>query len=165
MITCKIPSAILVVAKNDLHRPHPFAFERVGYFLAGLANAADGPLILVREYMPVADDDYLPDPAVGAMMGPGAIRKAQERALFAGDAIFHVHSHGGHGLPGYSDVDLSEYPKFVPDFLKVAKKRLHGAILLSNDRAVGLVWRAGGVPQAIDRFVTIGKHVQFWSAA
>lgn len=164
MTTCKIPAALLATANADLQRPHPFAFERVGYFLAGLAHSSNGPLILVRDYMSVDDADYVPDPSVGAMMGPAAIRKAQERALFAGDAIFHVHSHGGRGLPRYSDVDLEEYPKFIPDFLKVARERLHGAIVLSNDQAIGLVWRHNQAPHAIDRFVTVGEHLTFWSA-
>lgn len=164
MLSCKIPVTLLAQAKADLHRSHPFAYERVGYFLAGLAHGSRGPLILVRDYMPVADEDYVPDPNVGAMMGPGAIRKAQERALFGGDAIFHVHSHGGRGLPGYSDVDLAEYPKFLPDFLKVARQRLHGAIVLSNDQAIGLVWRHGRAPETIHRFVTVGEHLKFWSA-
>jgi hypothetical protein len=114
--------------------------------------------------MQVDDANYIPDPSVGAMMGPGAIRKAQERALFAGDAIFHVHSHGGRGLPGYSDIDLAEYPKFVPDFIKVARNRLHGAIVLSHDQAIGLVWHNCRAPEPIERFVTVGEHLSFWSA-
>lgn len=166
MATCRIPAAILDAAKLDLERPHAFAAERVGFFVAGLATSASGPLILVRGYLPVADEDYVQDRGVGAMMGPAAIRKAQERALFAGDAIFHVHSHGGCGLPGYSSVDLAEYPKFVPDFNKVAAHRLHGAVLLSHDRAIGMYWQSRhSLPRPIDRFNIVGAPFSTWRAA
>src|SRR5438477_12577159 len=114
----KITTALLASLRADLGRPHAFAYERVGFVLAGVAQSAAGVLILAQEYQPVADEDYLPDDSVGAMMGPEAIRKAMEWALMKKVSIFHVHSHGGRGLPGFSAVDARESAKFVPDFLK-----------------------------------------------
>lgn len=159
----KISRRLLAEIRGDLRRVHPFAHERVGFIVAGLASYMDGVLVLARAYRPVDDGDYLRDRSVGAMMGPDAIRKAQEWALFKGEAIFHVHSHGGSGLPGFSGVDIRENIKFVPDFLKVAPQNIHGAIVLSNDAAAGQFWRSrNGSAEAIDGFVEVGSPLRQW---
>lgn len=141
-IRFKITTRLLETVRNDLRRPHEFAGERVGFILAGMARTATAVLVIAHKYRPVADEDYLPDRSVGAMIGPDAIRKAMEWALFEGVAVFHVHSHGGIGAPAFSGIDRRESAKFVPDFVKVGPQLLHGAIVLSNDAAAGSCWLA-----------------------
>ena len=162
----KITSALLTEIRSDLRRPHPFAHERVGFITAGLSAGASGLLVLAREYRPVADDEYLDDPTVGAMMGPDAIRNALQWALQDGIAIFHVHTHGGHGIPSFSGIDLRENAKFVPDFFKVAPQCAHGAIVLSDTAAHGLIWVARSRPNHyITSFVEVGVPLRKWSSA
>lgn len=159
----KIRSELLDRVRLDLRRRHRFAHERVGFITAGLATFAGGAMAMARDYRPVEDGDYVDAPGVGAMMAPDAIRKAQERALFARDAIFHVHSHGGLGVPAFSGVDLRENAKFVPDFLKVAPHALHGAIVLSDDAALGQCWLArGGGPVPLSDFTVVGPATRTW---
>ena len=159
----KIPSALLNMIRVDLCRRHRFAYERVGFILAGLAKSADGVLVLAQAYQPVADHDYLPDPSVGAMMGPEAIRKAMEFALMKRVAIFHVHSHGGVGIPNFSGVDLRENAKFVPDFLKVAPQNIHGAVVLSDTAAAGQFWATRShKSEPISSFVEVGRPILKW---
>lgn len=158
---------MLKVVRDDLERQHPFAAERVGFFLCRAGRLTDdGLLILAAAYKPVADDDYLPDDSVGAMMGPAAIRKAMQCAYAAGAediSLFHVHMHGHSGLPGFSRVDVDEGKKFVPDFFNVAPLMPHGIIVLSHDRAVGLCWRGQSRdPTLIDRFAQVGAPMRMW---
>jgi hypothetical protein len=161
----KITTSLLSAMRADLCRPHEFAYERVGFILGGAARCASGSVVLAREYRPVADDDYLPDESVGAMMGPGAIRKAMEWALMNHVSIFHVHSHGGRGVPRFSAVDARESAKFVPDFLKVAPELIHGAIVLSDDAAVGRCWVSGNAgAQDVNEFVEVGMPLRKWGA-
>ena len=162
----KITTVLLTAIRADLRRPHPFARERVGFISAGLSAVGDGLLVLAREYRSVPDDDYLNDPTVGAMMGPGAIRNALQWALQDGLALFHVHTHGGDGIPGFSGIDLRENAKFVPDFFKVAPQCAHGAIVLSDTAAHGLIWF--GRTQAnhlITSFVEVGAPLRKWISA
>ena len=162
----KITTALLASIRTDLRRPHPFAHERVGFISAGLAAVVDGLLVLAREYRPVADDEYLDDPTVGAMMGPDAIRNALQWALQDGVALFHVHTHGGRGIPGFSKIDLRENAKFVPDFFKVAPQCAHGAIVLSDTAAQGLVWFGRSHPnQSITSFIEVGIPLRKWNTA
>src|SRR5690606_33084922 len=63
-IRFKITASLLAAIRADLRRPHAFAHERVGFISAGLAAAHDDLITLAREYRPVRDEDYLPDPSV-----------------------------------------------------------------------------------------------------
>lgn len=162
----KIPRTLLQRIRTDLERPHRFAAERVGFIAAGLVERQDGIAVLAQSYEPVADEGYLDDRSVGAMMGPEAIRKALQKALKERVGVFHVHSHCGRGIPGFSGVDVREHDRFVPNFFGVAGGRAHGAIVLSHDAAAGRLWTgasARGTP--IDRFVEIGSYLRTWGIA
>lgn len=160
----KITRRLLDEIQADLARRHAFAHERVGFISAGLAAVANDVLILARGYRAVADGDYMRDTSVGAMMGPGAIRKALQWALKDGVAIFHVHTHGGTGAPGFSGIDVREHAKFMPNFFQVAPQCAHGALVLSNDRAFGHVWfDEEKAYRPIDGFTVVGAPVSTWS--
>lgn len=162
-VTFKITRRLLDEIRRDLARPHPFAHERVGFIAASLSSADDRLWVLARSYRPVADEDYLPDPSVGAMMGPEAIRKAMQWSLTEAIALFHVHTHGGRGRPGFSGIDLREQAKFVPTFFQTARKCPHGALVLSDNLASGNIWLVPGKPgEPIDRFVEMGAHIHKW---
>ena len=78
----------------DLQRPHPFAYERVGWITAGVSRVGTGSLmVLAQAYHPVADCDYVEDRSVGAMMGSAAIRTALERSYRDHTTTLHVHMH------------------------------------------------------------------------
>lgn len=165
-IRFKITTGLLGIVRADLRRLHPFAHERVGFIAAGLAAAHDELLILARDYRPLQDDEYLADPSVGAMMSADAIRRARQWAMDDRAAMFHVHTHGGRGLPGFSGVDIRENAKFVPNFVSVAPHAVHGAIVLSDTAAFGQVWLGRASPQPfIARFGEIGMPLRQWSTA
>jgi hypothetical protein len=163
-IVFKVPRTLLEDVRADLRRPHAFAAERVGFLSAGMALAGGGTvLILARSYRPLDDEDYLADPTVGAMMGPNAIRKAMQWAITDRVGIFHTHSHGGAGLPGFSDIDLREQAKFMPSFLNAASQYIHGALVLSQDSARGQVWLSrAGTQTFINQFVEVGEPLRKW---
>jgi hypothetical protein len=165
-IRFKITSALLATIRIDLRRPHAFARERIGFIGAGLAAARDELLILAREYRPVRDDEYLRDPSVGAMIGDQAIRRARQWAMDERVAIFHVHTHGGRGIPGFSGIDVRENARFVPNFVSVTPMCVHGAIVLSDTAAYGQVWLGRTSLQPfIAAFSEVGMPIRTWRAA
>lgn len=162
----KITKVLLTGIRADLRRPHAFAHERVGFIAAGLAAAHDDLLILAQEYRPVLDEEYLPDPSVGAMMSAEAIRRARQWAMNDRAAIFHVHTHGGRGVPGFSGIDRRENAKFIPNFVSVAPHAVHGAIVLSDTAAFGQVWLGRDAQQPfVARFTEVGMPFHTWRAA
>jgi hypothetical protein len=137
----RIQNVLLDHIRLDLHRPHRFAYERVGFLTAGAATVSDDELLLVaRDYKPVADEDYVPDPTVGVKIGPEAMRKAAQFAYRARSTLLHVHSHGGRGRPDFSGVDLRSGAEFVPGFFHSVARMPHGMLVLSDDSATGLLW-------------------------
>ncbi|MGH9451206.1 MAG: hypothetical protein ACRD11_11815 [Terriglobia bacterium] len=82
-----------------------------------------------------------------------------------GVAIFHAHTHGGCGGPRFSDVDLREQAKFVPNFFQIAPQCPHGALVLSEKSAYGHIWLDGDKPyEVITSFVEVGAPLNTWSA-
>ncbi|MHB8562407.1 MAG: hypothetical protein ACYDDA_00405 [Acidiferrobacteraceae bacterium] len=137
----KLTRDLVNEVRRDLARPHPFAAERVGFISCRVGRLSpSGVIVLAHNYYPVADDDYMDDPTVAAMMGPGAIRHALEHAYNTGSSMFHVHQHEHRGPPAFSRIDTREARKFVPDFWHVQPKMPHGAIVLSLNAATGLCW-------------------------
>lgn len=136
----KITKPLLDAIFRDLIRPHPFAAERVGFVSCKPAFSPCGLLILAENYHPVAEEDYLRDWHVGAMMGPTAIRKALQLAYSHENSMFHVHLHNHDGVPSFSETDFRESNIFVPDFFNVQLKLPHGALILSKDSAVARCW-------------------------
>ena len=166
MIRFKITSALRDQIIADLHRSHPFAFERVGFVGAGLSIDGDCCTVLAHSYRPVEDNDYVDDKSVGAMMGPDAMFKAMAWAHEESVGLFHIHSHGGAGIPGFSGVDIRESDKFVPDFFKARPERPHGTIVLSNTHAFGRIWLSRQAPaQRIDEFHIVGPCTRKWKTS
>jgi hypothetical protein len=161
-VVFKISRELLEIVRRDLARPHDFAWERVG-FLAGRPGAL-GPnkvVILAQSYHPVANEDYVEDNSVGAMMGSAAIRKGLQYAYANQVSMFHIHQHEHFGAPRFSPIDIRESAIFVPDFWHVCPSYTHGAIVLSKDLAVGLCWYPGilnSIP--IREFVVVGAPME-----
>lgn len=152
----------MVRVRSDLLRRHPFAHERVGFITVRAAQGRERLVLLANEYYPVADEDYLRDPSVGAMIGQEALRKALEIALLNPVGVFHVHMHD---LPSrrrlwFSPVDLREQAKFVPDFFKVRRDMPHGAVVLSPHSAAGRAWIAPSEVVNIAEFNETGERLR-----
>lgn len=160
-ITFKISQGLFTEIHRDLSRPHEFATERVGFIACGAsAFGADGLLFLGETYHPVADQHYIDDSRVGAMMNSDAIRSALEIAYNRNVTMFHVHRHEHYGKPRFSRVDRQESARFVPDFFKARPSLPHGVLVLSHDSVAGLCWLARGKhPVEIQEFVVVGPQV------
>ena len=104
------------------------------------ALRAGAIVLLGLDLHPVLDEDYERDDSVGAMLGPGAFRRILQVAYNNPVSMLHVHRHEHHGKPWFSNFDLSEARKYVPDFWKVRGGYPHGILVLSHDSAAGLIW-------------------------
>jgi hypothetical protein len=148
--------------RADLRRPHPFAYERVGFIGASAAWGKDLLVLLADSYHPVADEDYVDDQTVGAMMGSEAIRKALEIALLARSPVgmFHVHLHDFPGAPRFSRIDLREQERFIPDFFSARSDVPHGALVLSPTSITGRAWLSRDSVVPIAEFNELGNRLR-----
>jgi hypothetical protein len=154
----KITAQLFEETKTLLERPHRFAYERVAFLRCRVGLIDRGIVILSHSRHDVEDDDYVDDQSVGAMMGPGAIRKALQSAYNEQASMFHVHLHSHRGRPHFSHVDERESARFVPDFWNVQPDLPHGAVVLSDDSACGKCWIPGSaIPVEIAQFSVVGE--------
>jgi hypothetical protein len=153
----RINQAIINDIRSDLARPHPYAYERVGFLFCRQGLLDNGLLALATSYESVPDNHYIDDPAIGAKISTYAIRNAMQRVMDTGCGAFHVHIHEHHGRPNFSIVDERNLLSLIPSFQKVGVKSVHGAVLLSLDEILGLLWMPGvDRPIYADRITVVG---------
>jgi hypothetical protein len=159
-ILFKATDDFMVRVRKDLSRAHSFADERVGFIAVRATMAAEQLVLLVQDYYPVADEDYIRDPSIGAMISQEAFRRMLEIALLNQVGIFHVHQHLFPGRLWFSSIDLREQVRFVPDFFKVRPNMPHGALVLSSHAAAGRVWLAPDKIEPIREFNIVGPQIK-----
>jgi hypothetical protein len=159
----KLTRSLFTRALCDLRRPHPFAAERVGFFSCRVGSLKpSGWIVLAEDFHPIADEDYIEDHTVGAMMSADAIRKAMQVAMSNRCCMFHVHIHEHRGKPRFSAIDLSESAKFVPDFWHVCPQLVHGAIVVSANSMAGRCWHPHSrIPVPFSDFSVVGSPMWF----
>lgn len=142
-VMIKLTDRLYSSIRQDLARPHPFAFERVGFVLGRLTDGESSKILLLTSYHPVPDDQYVDDRGVGARIGPKSITwamQAAHRGRLTGEGVFHVHAHAHQGEPTMSETDARELPELIPGLQAVNRGTAHGIIILSDDHGAGWVW-------------------------
>jgi hypothetical protein len=155
--------------RTDLARPHPFAYERMGFVFAKLGNrSAPEPLVLLTRYRPVADEEYLDDDAPGAHIRGEAIRSVMQEVLDGrarSEGAFHVHLHKHRGETGLSPIDREGLPPIVRSFLSVGKEAPHGLLVFSKDHGSAWIWLPGQKePVHAPRVVVVGAPLEVFEA-
>lgn len=139
----RIPRRLYDATIDELLRPHPFALERVGFFVGRQGRAGTTTLMLLSGFASVEDSAYVDDPEVGARIGADAIRTALQLGLSNQAGVFHVHSHDHFGMPGFSRTDLANADEFIRPFRTLVPNQPHGMVVLSRDAAHALAWMPG----------------------
>jgi hypothetical protein len=134
-LTLRIPQSVLCVARQDLARSHPFAYERIGFFRCRPTVRSD--LIVITGYDAVPDEQYIENSGAGACIGRMAIQTAMQRILTHKVGQIHVHQHGHRGVPSPSSTDSANQPRLVSSFRNLGPQLPHGFIILSNTHAWG----------------------------
>ncbi|MEW5743173.1 MAG: hypothetical protein AB1938_29935 [Myxococcota bacterium] len=154
----RIAAGMLADVRKELHRPHAFAYERVGFILC----RGDTQLLVAYDYVPLHDDEYELAPGVGAQYSTAAITRMLRLAREQQACVFNVHKHWGVGLPSFSDVDLQSLTGVMPAFFGVARGP-HGAVVLNEECAAGLIWTsAGRAPAPLSRVTEVGAPLRMW---
>jgi hypothetical protein len=132
-ITIRISRHLDSEIRNDLIRPHQFAFERIG-FVSGVHSKLekDEYLIILKKYYPIDEVDYIKDHSVGARINGNAIRKIMQHILDNHEGMFHIHMHPFNVPPGMSRTDSREIPPVLESLRNVDKSVMNGCIILSN---------------------------------
>jgi hypothetical protein len=159
-LTLRIPKYVLEQARQDLARPHSFAFERVGFFRC--RPTIQPKLVVISGYDAVPDGEYMFDSTAGACIGATAIQSALQRILTHGSGQVHVHWHEHDGPTGPSRTDLRDQPRLVQSFQNVDETLPHGIVILSNTHAWGVLLLPGTKRfQEIKKISVVSGGIEF----
>lgn len=157
-IQLKIPRQLYSLMLADLARPHPYAYERIGFCRVRLGNrGGTTELLLVTDYWPVEDDQYIPDEFSGARINNLAIRTALQTSISSDEGIFHVHMHDFPGIPRFSRMDLEEIPRIIESLTHANPAMPHGMLVLGHEEAAAKAIMPGGTLQSVDRITVVGQ--------
>ena len=148
---------------KDLSREHDFAIERVGFVIGKSKELIENKeLVIITEYIPVDDDHYLNDHAVGARINSSAIRGAMQIAMDRKCSIFHIHMHYGIGTPSFSTTDLKELPGIAESLINANPNNVHGVILLNKDGINGFVkMKPSKGKVSLEKLVRVGYPMSY----
>lgn len=157
----KIIKSVYDGMRADLNRPHPFAYERVGFIFAKKDTTDKNTILLIAtDYYPIPDTQYIDDSNVGAKINSAAIRSVMERAYSTHECILHVHQHEHLGPPRFSKVDRIGYNQMIPSFHNLGGSSVHGALIFSMDNAAGLIWTSKeNAPCHVNKLSIVGYPI------
>lgn len=155
----RITKPMLDEIREDLTRPHPVAYERIGFIYVRLGTVNNGRLLLATDYKPVRDEHYIKPAAgdfAGAVINRYAITEVMQGSLSTGHGVFHVHMHdfGTKGI--FSGTDLASLNELMPSFYSVSRDTLHGAVLLTRKNITGLYWSQGESAKKLSHISEVG---------
>jgi hypothetical protein len=163
MIILRITEATMYQIRTDLVRPHPFAYERIGFLYLRQGLYDNGILLIATTYESVPDDQYIYDPSVGARINSDAIRNTMQRIMDTGESALHIHMHEHAGPPAFSPTDKEDLGHLIQSFRKVGIDVAHGAAILSDNDISAVVWIPKSErPTLLDKISIIGFPTIFY---
>jgi len=165
MIHVKITKPTYDRMRADLIRPHPFAYERVGFIFARKDTTEDSITLFATDYHAIPDTQYIDDPDVGARINSAALRSVMERAYSTKECILHVHLHDHSVAPRFSKVDRIGYNQMIPSFHNLGGSAVHGAMIFSINNAAGLIWMSkADLPVPVNKLSIVGYPLEIQKA-
>lgn len=136
--------------------------EHGAALLAAPQYGADGGLtLLVRELIPVGDQDFPPGRHGYRQTAPLFIAQHAGRAGELGLAYLSVHNHpGARDRVGFSHDDLAAHARLFPHLLDLTAGAPVGGLVLGTHSAAGEIWMPGAAPAALDALRVIGPQLQ-----
>lgn len=127
---------LLNEAAKDLSRPHPFAFERVGYLLGEIKDE----ILILNEWMSFEDFYYEENEEVGARIGFEGMTLLIKKVFNSKKHFFHTHLHEFQAIPSFSGVDMRSLLEVTPSLFDFSGTGPHGAFLIGRESSKLIFW-------------------------
>lgn len=137
--------------------------ERAAYLICGVGMGGGETRLLVRDLLPVPDDDVLAASAVHMSIPSHSFMRALKTADRASQSFVFVHSHPI-GVPRHSEQDDREEQKlFRTAHMRVGAERPHASVVVSPEAPLhGRVWLRDGSTLPLDRIRVVGNRFRFF---
>ena len=138
--------------------------EMVAFCLVSHIKHGNRTVLLVRDILTLADEDYLDDSKHGAAWRGAAMLPVIERAMGEGLGIVLVHAHDAPERAGLSRDDVQSARRLVPMFRARVPGRPHASLVLARGTAAAYVALPGREPAMAERVSVrwMGKALVDW---
>lgn len=134
--------------------------EGAAYLLCGRSITDDETRLLVRDVVPVRDEDYLVREWDRMSIRSESYVPVAKRAMSRDDSVIFVHSHPT-GVDDFSPQDNREEPKLMEFFDTRVPTAHHGSLVVVSPSVMkARLWTAGGWT-TIDRIRQVGTRFRF----
>ena len=135
--------------------------EHGGALLCGIAERAEGPVLLAREFIPAVDGvDYVRGTTGHRALTPAFITRLAKRARRQKWAVLFVHGHGQHGSSvGFSSIDFESHETGYRAVLDIVGGLPVGALVITDHAVAGDIWQPDGGRAALAATTIIGPSV------
>jgi molybdopterin/thiamine biosynthesis adenylyltransferase len=138
--------------------------ERAAYLLCGLSRSDEETRLLVREMIPVSEEDIEESSATGMKIRSVSYARAIKRARNAAEGFIFVHSHPL-GVPRHSAQDDIEEEKLFRTVHQRIPNSAHASIVLSDpSEPMARIWLDDGSIAPVSVIRSIGQRFRFFSS-
>lgn len=139
--------------------------ERGAYALCKMMLSEEETRLLVREIIPIVDEDIIDATAVSMNIKPLSFLRAMKKADQSKQVFVFIHSHPK-GFQNHSAKDDEEEIKlFRTAYNRISSKGVHASIVFSSpDQPVGRVWLPDSIFRPVSLIRVIGNSFRFYSS-
>src|SRR5262249_32975523 len=140
--------------------------ERAAYLICRTSESAEEIRLLVREVIPVEEDEILTSSSTGMSIRSVSFMRAMKIAQRQKSSFVFVHSHPK-GFAEFSEQDDREEEKlFATAYLRIDRKGPHASLVMVSPTSMrGRIWSAGGRQSFVDSVRVIGETFQFYNSS
>ena len=141
--------------------------EHAAFLYAGEMRTPQGPRLLVRRVIPVADRDFGPsDRGAYRQVAARAIARAAIECEAEGQRLIWAHSHpGADRHVGFSDDDLASHRRAHPHLIDMTGGRTVASLVMGRASAAGEVWTPDGGVAPLEHLDVVGARMQKLAAS
>jgi hypothetical protein len=141
--------------------------EHAAFLYAGEMRTPEGPRLLVRRVVPVADRDFGPsDRGAYRQIAARAIARAAIECEAEGQRLIWAHSHpGADRHVGFSEDDLASHRRAHPHLIDMTGGRTVASLVMGRASAAGEVWTPDGRFAPLEHIDVVGARMQRLTAS
>ena len=138
--------------------------EGAAYLLCGESNTGDERRLLVREVVPVREEEYLVREPLRLSIDSSSYARVAKKAADTRASLLFVHSHPG-GYAEFSEQDDREEPKLMQFFGQRLPDKLHGSLVMSSEsHLLARAWTGNGWEE-MERVRVVGRRFRLLGRA
>lgn len=138
--------------------------ERAAYAMCKLSSTDNETRLLVREIIPVQQDDIEEQSATSMKIANRSFLRAMKHADQTKQVFLFIHSHPKEYKTHSKQDDIEEAKLFKTAYIRIKRPGVHGSLVLSGpDKPICRIWLEDGTIKPVELIRVLGDKFRFYS--